>query len=161
VAINADRPPGPAPEGMVWIPGGIFWMGSEDFPESQPVHKVYVDGFWMDRTEVTNEQFARFVDATNYVTVVERWPDPEKFQRFDVKQYGSQPEYVAGLFPDPMVPFPGGLSWTGLASAGPLLKPFSLVFSQPKGTPDEPKMYTPNKWRPVAWASWKHPEGPG
>jgi formylglycine-generating enzyme required for sulfatase activity len=161
VAINADRPPGPALEGMVWIPGGIFWMGSEDFPDAQPIHKAYVDGFWMDRTEVTNEQFARFVDATGHVTVVERWPDPGRFQRFDVTLYGFQPEYVAGLVPNLAVPFPAGLSWTGLASAGPLLKPFSLVFSQPKGTPDAPKVYTANKWRPVAWASWKHPEGPG
>src|SRR5438445_60987 len=72
-------PSGPAPEGMVWIPGGTFWMGSSEFPDAQPVHKVYVDGFWMDRTEVSNAQFAAFVQATGYVTVVERPPDPAKF----------------------------------------------------------------------------------
>jgi formylglycine-generating enzyme len=58
---------------MVWIPGGIFSMGSEDFyPEEAPVHEVRVDGFWMDRHTVTNEEFARFVAETGYVTVAER-----------------------------------------------------------------------------------------
>src|SRR5262245_6448855 len=47
--INPARPPGPAPEGMVWVPGGSFWMGSEDFPDAVPIHLVRVDGFWMDR----------------------------------------------------------------------------------------------------------------
>src|SRR5262245_60949106 len=56
--------PGPAPEGMVWVPGGEFWMGSEAFDDAQPVHKARVDGFWMDKTEVTNAQFAAFVEAT-------------------------------------------------------------------------------------------------
>src|ERR1039458_9364665 len=46
---------------MLWIPGGTFLMGSEDFyPEEGPVHEVTVDGFWMDRHIVTNEQFAHF-----------------------------------------------------------------------------------------------------
>ncbi len=52
-------PPGPAPfPDMVWIPGGTFKMGSEDhYPEERPVHRVTVDGFWMDRTPVTVAQF--------------------------------------------------------------------------------------------------------
>jgi len=59
--------------GMVRVPGGTFRMGSEDFyPEESPVHDVAVDGFWMDRYEVTNEQFAKFVDATGYRTLAER-----------------------------------------------------------------------------------------
>src|SRR5262245_50428636 len=60
--INSRTPPGPAPEGMVWVPGGVFWMGSEEFADAKPVHRVYVDGFWMDATAVTNAQFARFVE---------------------------------------------------------------------------------------------------
>src|SRR5437667_10292366 len=66
-----------SPQDMVWIPGGEYQMGDPDttFADAQPVHKVYVDGFWMDRTEVTNAQFLRFVDATGYVTVAERQPD--------------------------------------------------------------------------------------
>src|SRR5262245_30456672 len=60
-------------EGMVWIPGGEFWMGSDDGPyDERPRHFVTVDGFWMDRTEVTNAQYAKFVAATGYLTVAER-----------------------------------------------------------------------------------------
>jgi formylglycine-generating enzyme required for sulfatase activity len=59
----------------VKIPGGTFLMGSEDFyPEEAPVHRVTVDGFWMDRHSVTNTEFARFVDASGYVTLAERVP---------------------------------------------------------------------------------------
>jgi hypothetical protein len=67
-SVNRVPPPGPAPEGMVWIPGGEFWMGADEFPDSQPWHRVYVDGFWMDKTEVSNDQFTQFVKATGYVT---------------------------------------------------------------------------------------------
>ena len=71
VSINQ---PGDSPHpDMIWIPGGTFRMGSGDFyPEERPVHEVSVDGFWIDRNTVTNEQFARFVDATGYVTLGER-----------------------------------------------------------------------------------------
>jgi formylglycine-generating enzyme len=71
---------GPADAVMRWIPGGTFRMGSTDFyPEEQPVHDVHVDGFWMDRCTVTNAQFARFVAATQYVTVAERPISAEDF----------------------------------------------------------------------------------
>ncbi len=63
-----------APAGMVWIPGGEFAMGSDQFPDARPVHRVAVDGFWMDVTEVTNAEFDAFVRATSYVTVAERTP---------------------------------------------------------------------------------------
>src|SRR5439155_22171043 len=65
---------------MVWLPGGTFFMGSEDGqPDEKPVHQVALDGFWIDKTEVTNEQFDRFVRATGYVTVAEHKPDPKDF----------------------------------------------------------------------------------
>src|SRR3954462_1100712 len=49
VKLNAPDPPGPAPEGMVWVPGGEFWMGTDDgAPDQQPRHRLYVSGFWMD-----------------------------------------------------------------------------------------------------------------
>lgn len=66
---------------MVWVPGGTFWMGSEDenARDARPVHKVTLNGFWMDRTEVTNRQFERFVRETGYVTVAEKAPDPKDF----------------------------------------------------------------------------------
>ncbi len=66
------------PQGMVWVPGGEFWMGDDMFPDAPP-HRVYVDGFWMDRTEVTNAQFEKFVKQTGYQTVAERKPDPKDF----------------------------------------------------------------------------------
>jgi formylglycine-generating enzyme required for sulfatase activity len=75
---------------MVWIPGGEFSMGSEasadaicEVPgitrDAQPIHRVRIDGFWMDTTEVTNEAFAAFVAATGYITVAERTPNPADF----------------------------------------------------------------------------------
>lgn len=85
VGINATPAPGPAPEGTVWIPGGTFWMGCDDcdMPDAQPVHLVSVDGFWMDKTPVTNSQFAAFVKATGYVTAAERKPDPSNYPGVD------------------------------------------------------------------------------
>jgi sulfatase modifying factor 1 len=72
--IDTTGPPGPAPEGMIWVPGGTFWMGCETcgMPDALPVHLVTVRGFWMDRTPVTNAAFAKFVAETRYVTVAER-----------------------------------------------------------------------------------------
>ncbi len=81
------------PAGMVWIPAGEFTMGSEHFTDSQPLHRVKVDGFWIDRTEVTNAEFAEFVEATGYETVAERTPTPEDFP-------GVPPE---GLIPGSIV----------------------------------------------------------
>ena len=61
---------------MVWIPGGTFQMGSDTGnPDERPAHQVSVRGFWMDRTEVTNEEFERFVRATGYLTTAEIKPD--------------------------------------------------------------------------------------
>ena len=87
---NPATPPRPAPAGMVWIPGGEFSMGANDPPDmdnvgmqatkdARPIHRVYVDGFFMDKTDVTNAQFARFVKATGYVTVAERKPRAEDY----------------------------------------------------------------------------------
>ncbi|WP_281415988.1 formylglycine-generating enzyme family protein [Azospirillum rugosum] len=65
---------------MVWIAGGTFRMGSErHYPEEAPVHRVSMDGFWIDRTPVTNRQFRRFVEATGHITVAERPPDPRDY----------------------------------------------------------------------------------
>jgi sulfatase modifying factor 1 len=73
----------PAPDaasphpGMVWVPAGKFDMGDSVYPEEKPVRNVEVKGFWMDRTEVTNQEFEAFVKATSYVTVAERPVDPK------------------------------------------------------------------------------------
>ncbi len=84
-----SAPPGKPPfEGMVWIPGGTFLMGSNDhYPEEAPAHQVSVGGFWMDRYAVTNADFRRFVEATGYVTLAERPVDPADYP-------GAKPELL-------------------------------------------------------------------
>jgi sulfatase modifying factor 1 len=65
---------------MVWIPGGTFRMGSDrHYPEERPAHAVRVDGFWIDRSPVTNREFRRFAKATGYVTFAEIAPDPKDY----------------------------------------------------------------------------------
>ena len=87
---NRDTQPARTPEGMVWIPGGEFSMGAQNPPDmddvgmkatldSRPIHRVYVDAFFMDQTDVTNAAFEKFVKATGYVTVAERKPRAEDF----------------------------------------------------------------------------------
>jgi formylglycine-generating enzyme len=87
---NPGVAPGTAPTGMVWIPGGEFSMGAldprgldhgghESMADARPIHRAYVDAFWMDATEVTNEAFARFTVATGYVTVAEKRPTRGEF----------------------------------------------------------------------------------
>src|SRR5258707_1330022 len=80
------------PAGMVWIAGGEFWRGNDTpaHKDARPWHRVRVDGFWIDPTVVTNEQFGEFVKATDYVTVAERTPKAADFP-------GAPPEnLVAG-----------------------------------------------------------------
>ena len=133
---NKTSAPKVAPDGMLWIPGGEFSMGSSEpdtglcglgnsIADARPVHRVYVDGFLMDATEVTNEQFAKFVAATGYKTVAERPLNPADF---------------------PGVP----------AEA---LKPGSLVFTHPARA--VPLNNVSAWWSYVAGACWNHPTGPG
>ncbi len=73
-SANADA------EGMVWVSGGSFTMGDDEtYADESPARHVRVDGFWIDAHEVTNAQFAEFVDATSYVTVAERQPSSADF----------------------------------------------------------------------------------
>lgn len=86
-SINTTPAPGATPEGMVWIPGGTFWMGCAEceMPDTLPVHLVTVDGYWIDKTLITNAEFAKFVKATKYLTIAERKPDPKDFPGADPK----------------------------------------------------------------------------
>jgi formylglycine-generating enzyme len=131
------RPDGPAPAGMVWIPGGTFRMGtSEEHPHFRdaPEHEAQVSGFWLDETEVTNAQFAAFVEATKYLTVAEQKPTLESIR--------------AGLPPGSPDPPPE------------ILVPGSLVFTPPSAPQrDLNDVGERFKWTPGA--CWKHPEGPG
>ena len=77
-----------ARENMSWIPGGRFLMGSDHhYPEEAPAHAALVEGFWMDKYAVTNEQFGRFVEATGYVTFAEIPPCAEDYP-------GAKPEMM-------------------------------------------------------------------
>ena len=79
------EPPGTPPSpGMTWVPGGEYLMGSEAFyPEERPVHRVAVDGFWMDTRPVTAATFRRFIRETGYTTVAERPLDPDDYPDAD------------------------------------------------------------------------------
>lgn len=80
-ASDGIEAPGEAPfPGMAWIPGGTFWMGSDDgYEEERPSHQVTVDGFWMDTLQVTNAEFGRFVEETGWVTTAEKPPRAEDY----------------------------------------------------------------------------------
>lgn len=117
---NSQPPPAKPPNGMVWIPGGEFSMGAQDPPQmdmvgmqattdSRPIHRVYVDGFFMDKTDVTNAQFAEFVKATGYVTIAEKTPTSADFP-------GAPPEnlYAGGVVfspPDHAVSLNNHFQW--------------------------------------------------
>lgn len=107
---------------MVWIPGGEFVMGSDNhYAEEKPAHQVRVEGFWMDAHAVTTAAFARFVQATGYVTVAERRPQSADYPGMPREQLraGSavfrQPTGPVDLA-DPLPPV-GLHSWYGLASS--------------------------------------------
>jgi formylglycine-generating enzyme required for sulfatase activity len=71
---------GASDRGVVWLEGGEFAMGSNDhYREEAPVHRISVSGFWIDRHQVTNERFSRFVAETGFLTVAERPPDPTMY----------------------------------------------------------------------------------
>ncbi|MCY2959384.1 MAG: formylglycine-generating enzyme family protein [Planctomycetota bacterium] len=125
-----------APPGMRWIPGGEFTMGSDApgaNPNEAPPHRVRVDGFWLDETAVTNAEFARFVEATKYVTVAERPVDWEEMKKT-----------VAPGTPKP---------------SEDMLAPGSLVFTPTKEPVPLDNLY--GWWRWQHGANWRQPEGPG
>jgi len=141
-SVNAALTGGPdaaaraAHPGMVWIPGGTFNMGADNdqaSPDEYPKHAVTVAGFWIDRTEVTNKQFAEFVTATGYVTTAERKPDWNELK----KQL------------PPGTPKPDAS----------LLVPASLVFAPPDHPVDLADYSQWWDWK--KGASWKHPHGSG
>lgn len=136
VSDSANGQPSEAPPGMVWVPGGVFTMGSDDGmsrENERPPHRVEVGGFWMDLAPVTNAEFEEFTDATGYVTIAERKPDWEELKK--------------QLPPDTPKPDES------------LLVPGSLVFVGSERPVDLREMG--NFWAWTPGASWRHPEGPG
>ncbi len=121
---------------MAYIPGGTFTMGGDSVwgrPDEFPGHRVTISSFYIDRHEVTNKQFKKFVEATGYITTAERKPDWAELK----KQL------------PPGTPKP----------PDSLLVPASLVFKQTKQPVplDNPSAW----WQWVPGADWKHPSGPG
>ncbi|HVJ80490.1 MAG TPA: formylglycine-generating enzyme family protein [Planctomycetia bacterium] len=133
---QASSAPQKGPPGMVWVPGGAFMMGADAAPagrDERPAHRVRVDGFWMDETDVTNDQFAAFVAATGYVTTAEKPVDVEEILR----------QSPPGTPPPPKE----------------MLAPGSLVFAPPAGETKDLRDHT-RWWRWTPGANWRHPEGP-
>ena len=133
-------------DNMVWIPDGEFTMGAEvadfmnDWPfsarsrvDERPLHRVKLDGFWMSRTPVTNQEFKNFVDSTGYITTAEK---PIKLE-----------DIMKGL--PPGTPPPEKQS----------LEPSSMVFTSPERTIQINNVLS--WWRWQKDANWRQPEGPG
>ena len=127
------------PSGMVWIPGGEIMQGAVPndnmaMEHEKPAHRVAVDGFFMDITEVTNADYRKFVDATGYNTVAEREIDWEEMSK-------QLPEGT----PRPH---------------DSIMQPGSLTFKKTKST--VPNLYDFSQWwQWTIGANWKHPNGPG
>ena len=130
--------PATALDGMRWVPGGTFRMGNSKGPheDEQPEHNVTIDGFWMDETEVTNGQFLKFVEATNYVTVAERKP-----KREDIES-----QVPAGERVEEAALVPGSICFNPQFDMRTLRKDF----------PNWPYQV----WKYEPGADWRHPHGP-
>jgi formylglycine-generating enzyme required for sulfatase activity len=121
---------------MVFVPGGIFVMGSSSpraLPEERPVHRAQVKPFYMDVHEVTNDAFTTFIEATGYVTVAERPIDWELLAQQLPEGTPKPPDEI--------------------------LQPGALVFISPPGPVDLRNFG--QWWRWTTGATWRHPEGPG
>lgn len=135
MVISSTPEPAEKIAGMVWVPGGEFVMGTDDadaYAAEKPAVELKVNGFWMDTHEVTNAEFAKFVEATGYVTVAEKKPEWE-----DLKQQLP-----------PGTPKP----------PDDVLVAGSMVFTPPPYA--VPTQDISLWWSWVDGASWKHPEGP-
>lgn len=121
---------------MVLIPGGSFEMGGDNYqasPDEYPKHRVTIDSFYMDKTEVTNEEFNRFIEATGYLTTAERTPDWEELKK----------QLPAGT----------------LKPHDSLLQPASLVFQYLKHSNYQTNFT--HWWKWTNQANWRQPQGPG
>jgi sulfatase modifying factor 1 len=104
-------------------------------PDESPVHRVRVDGFWIDATEVTNAQFAEFVDATSYKS-------PSPSVKVDWEELKKQVPEGTPKPPDDKMLLPG-----------------SLVFTPPDRTGRPSNRYE-QWWTWTTGASWRHPRRP-
>lgn len=120
---------------MVLIPSGELLMGGDGKDASEdelPKHTVQIKSFYIDKTEVTNAQFRKFVEATGYITIAERKPDWEELKN--------------SLPPGTERPHDS------------LMVTASLVFKQTDG-PVDLRNYN-EWWNWTVGANWRHPQGP-
>ena len=127
-----------APKGMVWVAEKTFLQGAKDadlyaMPREKPSHKVKVDGFFIDITEVTNKQFKEFIDATDYLTIAEREIDWEEMKK-----------QLPASTPRPH---------------DSIMQPGSLIFNKNVNAVVNMENYS-QWWTWKIGANWKHPQGP-
>ncbi|MEO0445385.1 MAG: SUMF1/EgtB/PvdO family nonheme iron enzyme, partial [Verrucomicrobiota bacterium] len=157
--------------GMVLIPAGTFLMGgdagemngeSHSHQTAYPIHEVYTDAFWMDEAEVTNRQFAEFVEATGYVTFAEK-PLPERALRelqeaaqFNLKRLQGLADAAEGREKEAILASMERIKEASAfgATAG------SVVFATPEGELYDERDIT-QWWKLIPGASWRTPGGPG
>lgn len=138
------------PDGFVLLPGGVFTMGTEERPgpdnplkikrDEFPAHEVELDSFLVGRHEVTNRQYAEFVDATGYVTVAER--------RLDADDLAAPGLDLSHLTDDDLAP--SSLCFNDRI-VGQAIKMNGPVNGQP---------WEYQAWELVKGADWRHPDGP-
>ncbi|RXG32541.1 formylglycine-generating enzyme family protein [Leeuwenhoekiella marinoflava] len=127
-----------APKNMVWVSGIRFTQGAQSgdqlaLPREKPAHPVAIDGFFIDKTEVTNAQFKEFVKATGYITTAERPVDWEEMKK---NLPSGTPKPVDSL-----------------------LKPGSLIFNREVVNVTDLNNYA-QWWEWKIGANWQHPQGP-
>ncbi len=131
--ISADKV---VADSMIWIPDGEFTMGTDDpqsYPNERPSHHVKINGFWIDKYDVTNADFRKFVEATGYVTTAEKPVDWEELKK-QLPQGTPKPD-------------------------DSMLQPGAMVFTPPQQAVDLSDMT--GWWTWTIGANWKHPQGPG
>lgn len=169
-SANAGHADKAAPQGMVLIPGGSFEMGgdpglmdggSQSHGTSYPIHEVSLDPYWIDTTEVTNAEFAAFVEDTGYLTLAER-PLPQAFIEQMKAASNAQLSELRALLPQL-----SGHDKDGVLQRIERIKDAAnfgetagaIVFSPPQG-----ELYGKSDitqwWRIVVDANWRMPEGP-
>ena len=146
------KPAAPAPpEGMVMVAAGSYTIGKEGVGLEQPRHKVDLAAFFIDRTEVTNAAFKKFVDATghkppsnwsggsipagreNYPVTGITWQDAADYAAWAGKRLPTEDEWEASARGADGRIYPWGNNWrAGLANIGS--KPDDITSEQyPKG----------------------------
>ena len=127
------------PDGMVWVEGKSYTKGAKQNDDyammrEKPSHEVYIDGFYIDVTEVTNNQFQKFVNETGYLTIAEREID-----------WGEMKKSLPAGTPKPH---------------DSILQPGSLIFNDKLKKVDDMNNYF-QWWRWQTGANWRSPKGPG